>query len=253
MSRLLLTVDSKRCPFRCSYCFSRFSQFQGVISLETVEETPELLRGVDVLYPACDVDLFARKDAVSVLERVALLGCSISVSTKASLSEIVVSEILRVHRQLHAVGLVLKTSISFSNRDSIPAFEPGTADYKRRLENLRLLSSARVPRSITIKPILSSCSAEEYGKLLADCAPFINSATIGEEYRDVVDFGTPGSSLTARSVQWLPRAPIWPVVEQPEKMLIIADLAKSVGIQVFTSDYDLVQSLSSTGRERNAA
>src|SRR5580704_15745307 len=115
MSRLLLTIDSQRCPFRCSYCFSRFSQFPGVASLETVEKTPELLRGIDVLYPACDVDLFARKDAVSVLERIAMLGCSISVSTKASLSETVVNQILRIHRQLHSVGSVLKTSISFSN------------------------------------------------------------------------------------------------------------------------------------------
>ena len=96
MRRILLTLPEARCPFGCQYCFAEFSQYERPISFTDIEHSPELLEGIDVVYPACDVDLFATNKPLEILRRAAALGPSISVSTKAALSDQLVVGLARL-------------------------------------------------------------------------------------------------------------------------------------------------------------
>ena len=74
MRRLMLNSDARKCPFGCTYCFADFSQYRGPPTLENVESNPSLLRGVELIYPACDTDLFGVTGALAILERAGRLG-----------------------------------------------------------------------------------------------------------------------------------------------------------------------------------
>jgi hypothetical protein len=139
-----------------------------------------------------------------------------------------------------ASGIVLKVAISFSNRNFIGDFEPGTASYERRLLNLKLLSAAGIPTSVTIKPILESCSADEYGEILADCSPFIKAVTVGGEYLDATSVGL-AHGVIKKPVTWLQGHPIWPATEDRGKIDQIGAIARDLGISVFESDASIVE------------
>ncbi len=135
MKRLLLTLEGKRCPFRCRYCFTHFSQYDGTRSLEDVERHPDLIADADIVYPACDTDLFATLNPISVLWRAVKLGLHISVSTKASISEGKLPALAELNRWMNQQRKVLKIAVSLSTRNSIPSIEPGTASYVQRVRN----------------------------------------------------------------------------------------------------------------------
>jgi DNA repair photolyase len=79
--RLLLTIDQTPCPFGCTYCFAAFHGYERPKTMREVCENPSLLDSVDVVYPACDVDLFARSDALKILSQAIRWKRSISIST----------------------------------------------------------------------------------------------------------------------------------------------------------------------------
>jgi hypothetical protein len=79
--RLFLTIDERTCPFRCVYCFAQFSGYDRVPSLHEAESGLVDFDQFDIIYPACDVDLFATSAPVDYLWRIAEHRKSISVST----------------------------------------------------------------------------------------------------------------------------------------------------------------------------
>src|ERR1700690_1300735 len=232
LRRLLLTLEGRHCPFGCSYCFATFKAYSRPLSLEAVERDPSQLEGIDVVYPACDIDLFACSDAIDVLERTAALGRSISVSTKAAISAERTKRIASIAKRMPR-GSVLKIGASFSTKKRLAEIEPRTADYASRIRTLRFLSECGVTTSLVLKPVRAEIPASEYCEIIRDAELFTRMVLVGEEY---LDPDGPDVSAETRAVTWLPSSPRWPVRATPEQLRVIADYADSRGLECFSSD-----------------
>jgi DNA repair photolyase len=244
MRRLLVTLSKVRCPFRCSYCFTDFTQYERPISLEDVERAPSILDGVDVIYPACDVDLFATPAPLETLARAADFGVSISVSTKAALSAGTLAGLDRIARVLRARSRILKVGISVSTKYRTAQIEPAAPSYLVRIRNLRLLADSSVDTCLVMKPILSDIPAREYCEILDDVAGITGNVLVGEEYLDSVHPRIPYTSSTVeRCVTWIGSHPIWPANAATDHLAIIRRRAAALGLRIFSSDLDLVAAL----------
>jgi DNA repair photolyase len=241
MKRLLLTMPGPACPFRCGYCFAEFCQYNPQKTLEDLDSDPTLLDDVEIIYPACDNDLLAFSHGIDYLKRVAEFGRSVSLSTKAAITEKTAKELAEVSRVLESSGGVLKVGISFSTQD-IPLFEPGTCSYTKRIENLRTLQNYGVAHCVILKPILAQCSTSQYLAIVRDCCGSTDLLLVGDEYLDAQDLRDP-DGVRYREVHWLADAPKWPVRELPEKKRQIAAYAKTLGFDVFESDLTLMKYL----------
>lgn len=241
MKRLLLS-STTRCPFRCKYCFAQFSQYQRQPTLEDIASSTEDLSGVEVLYPACDDDVFAHAQSIELLRKATSLGCSISVSTKAVLQENVVTQLEQISSEMLKNGSILKIGISFSTRAQIGEIEPGTAKYEQRLRNLRLLSSRGIAVSLNLKPLLEEVPLDEYFAILQDCGRWTDFLLIGQEYLDIED-RRPESNVVTREVLWLRDSPTWPVIEDSLLAKRVRIFANSLGYRCFNSDLPLMADL----------
>lgn len=249
--RLLLSLASEPCPFGCTYCFADFSQYSPGPTLEDVEADSRLLDGVQVVYPACDGDLFVRRDAAEVLIRTAALRRSISVSTKARLRPSHITLLQRLNRELGELGQILKVGVSFSNRSRAKEIEPRTPTYDRRLETLGRLQDAGIPTIAVIRPLLADIDDAEYEALLADVALLAPGVLMGDEYLDAKESrrrvpsrtATGPTGVRARSVKWLAPAAVWPVRETPGRIRRLSAHASSLGLAAYTSDLQAMDSL----------
>lgn len=241
LRRILLTVSNTQCPYGCKYCFADFSQYQRPFCLTDLESSPHILEDVDVIYPACDMDLFATNRHLDILRKTAALGRSISISTKAVLSNSIVTELARLAVQLRTFDCVLKVGISISTKSNCGTLEPRAACYSKRLLNLKLLKQAFVPNCVVLKPLLSDIPLSEYYEILHDVVGLTQNILIGDEYLDVA---TPRTQATnQRTVSWAVNQPIWPVNFQSERKTAIKMRASALGLHVFDSDLDLIAAL----------
>jgi hypothetical protein len=167
------------------------------------------------------------------------LGVSISVSTKAELSDVTVQDIASISSELESNGHVLKVGISFSTKN-IDSLEPGTAAYDLRIRNLQMLHHNNIACCAIIKPILRDQPVEEYISIVQDCRPYTKFLLIGDEYVDA-DSVVSGDEITYRRVNWLKSSPLWPVRETKLTKDTLLSFAQSIQYEVYESDLDLME------------
>jgi DNA repair photolyase len=200
-----------------------------------------LLDGIWLVYPSCDDDIFATKTPVDTITRVARWHRSISISTKARLSETVLAEIARINSELLEHNSVIKISISASTRFRIDQIERGTASFEERLDNLRLLQSYDIPSGLVLKPLLSDEPINSYVHILKKGRIFTNNLLLGDEY---LDQETKADTNTRyRQVNWLPSRPVWPVRENEQLKHDVTIVAQQLGYRVFDNDVALVNAI----------
>lgn len=246
MRRVLLTISGKKCPYKCRYCFANFKQYEKGFTLHDVERNRDVLRDVEIIYPACDIELFAGGDPVGTLERAAALGCSISVSTKAPLSHELVEGLAEISYALAERGHVLKIGVAFSTKYNIPQLEAGTADYEARLDNLDLLNKFGIPTCVVLKPVVVEIPITEYCEIIQDVSHHGVAVLVGEEYIDVSALRTLGRKrpfvkLDTRDVNWLQTKPRWPISKAENHIHQIKSFAESKGLKCFDSDLELME------------
>lgn len=260
ISRLLLEVDGRPCSFGCSYCFANFSQYERPLWLSELEANLSLAEDIDVIYPACDSDLFARPDAISVLRRVASLGKSISISTKASLSREHAKQVADIASTLSQAGHVLKVGISVSTNSSIQQIEPRTPSYIARLKTVERLRTEGVVTALVLRPLLADVPDEEYLDIIRDFEPFVDSVLLGDEWLDksktnprrgLDDLAVPEAIVRSRIVAWAQGGPIWEERLTLGRIEGLTAAVQSLGMTPYTSDLDLMADLlSSKANER---
>jgi len=245
MKRLLLTIEEATCPYRCRYCFANFSQYKSPITLEHAEAHPELLADVDFIYPACDVDLFALCDGLNILTRAAALRRSISVSTKAVISELDARVLLKLDEDLRRYGLFLKISISFSTKDHIATIEPGASSFIERVTSLKILGEHDIHTCAILKPILPGIETSEYLEMLEAFCGVTQNIVVGDLYLDKKGnhLGNEHYDAKLRRVNWAVNSPLWPVAAAAEKREAIIHRAEALEFSVFESDLDLLIAL----------
>jgi len=246
MERLLLTVGRKRCPFRCTYCFTDFSQYERPLTIEEVEGMPNRLRGIDVVYPACDVDLFALKQWPRLLRRAAALGPSISISTKAALDREAVRDLAEIARDLESRGMVLKIGVSISTSSRCDELEPHAPGYRRRLETLERLALDGIPSALILRPLLVDVAPNEYEAIVADASPFTDLILTGPEHLDNDQAHSrhhpraPHPRPRARPITWAVNKPHWASRSAPAQERAARRAATKFGLKVFDTDLSLM-------------
>lgn len=240
--RLLFTIDQKPCPFGCKYCFASFVSYRRPPTLAEVRSDSRLLEGVDVIYPACDVDLFARCDALQILSQAADLNRSISISTKASLSGTTIAELAEVNETMRERHCLLKISVSLPARDHIPLLEPRTASYEDRLDALKALATAGILTSVNLKPLMLDVPTDEYVQILTDVAPFVKHVLLGDEYLDPTAPRQMRSmhQVVYRTVSWAEGDPSWPAIPAEQHRRALYAKAGAIGLRCWESDIEFM-------------
>lgn len=246
MQRILLSNSNTRCPYKCKYCFTRFEQYRKSLTFENIQKNPELIDGIDIIYPACDFDLFATKDPIITLWQMLELRKSISISTKAALSELIVEKIAEIGQALAEYGHILKIGISFSTKYNIPFWESRTSNYHLRLKNLELLSKFKVPFCVVLKPVLVEVSMNEYYEIVQDISNYNAPLLLGEEYLNFGNLDTlmsrrPLVKVKSRRVNWLCGNPEWPISKVQDHITHIKTHAESMNVKCFDSDLNLME------------
>lgn len=243
--RLLFAIDKRRCPFGCTYCFAGFGTYGESIVLADVEADPSRLDGIDVVYPACDSDLFARSDYDSVLNRTAALGRSVSISTKAPIRSQHLDALAAATARLRGRGII-KVGVSISTKSRIAELEPRSGDYASRLRSLQLLRVAGVANCLVLRPLLAEVGFEEYEEILLDSVGLTDCVLLGDEWLDDParePNGTQPAEIRLERVNWLPGQPLWPKRVDLELHRSVAEVAKRLGFRTFESDLDVMADL----------
>lgn len=246
LNRLMLAIDGEPCRFGCTYCFAQFAQYEQPRTLREIEARPELVDHIDVIYPACDTDLFARRDYEDVLERVTNLRKSISISTKASVGRRAISALQTASNALSRFGAVIKVGVSISTKYSIPEIEPRTPGYRSRVSSLARLRDAGLPNSLVLRPLLADVSDREYEEVLHDCAGVTERVLLGDEWLDAGDRfrasrGADASPVVlSGTVNWARNQPEWLQRRIPGRAEGLQAYGSALGFKVFDSDARLM-------------
>jgi hypothetical protein len=246
LRRLLLQLDSQPCPFGCTYCFASFEQYERPDhTLADVEISPELLDGIDVIYPACDTEFFARADWRVVLERSALLGRSISISTKAGLSAPVVNAVAEVSQRLANAGRVLKIGVSVATKSLVAELEPRTPSYAARLKTAERLAAAGIPTALVLRPLLPEIPLAEYEEVMEDFGHVTPIVLVGDEWlgrdaRPTISAISGEIRVARKAVNWLAEAPLWRQRSIDGRVAHLRGIGAQRGLSVVQTDLDVM-------------
>lgn len=247
LSRLMLSIDATPCRFACTYCFAGFSQYARPMTLEELEAQPSRADDFDILYPACDTDLFARSDYESILDRVVRFGKSISISTKAVMNRRALRALTPIAEELSRKSAAVKVGVSLSTKYGVPQIEPRTPPYQMRLRSLMALKDAGIPNALILRPLLADISDDEYREILIDTAGLTTRVLLGDEWLDEGDgYRAMGRTVElpvvqARRVNWAPGIPVWhqrSILGREERLV---DMGVELGFRMFRSDLDLMR------------
>lgn len=250
-SRILVGTGSDSCPFGCSYCFARFTQYRKSDSFAALFTNFRDLPPADFLYPDCDGDLFASKSWFEVLGRLAGMPYSISLSTKDHLSTAQVEAALELQEHLRRRGKFLKIGVSFSTKNSVDDIEPKTPRYDLRLASLKQLAAFGIPTALVLRPLLPEVSTAEYREILVDAKEFTDYVLLGEEWLDSQDprplLGEARglARIEPSRVRWLEGSPKWVKRGIQGRTAELSEIASMLGLKPFDSDLDLMASLAS--------
>lgn len=247
MNRLMLAIDGEPCRFGCTYCFAQFAQYEQPRTLAELERDPELAREVDVIYPACDTDLFARADFEEILEQVVRFGRSISISTKAAIGRRAVAALQKSSSELQRSGAIIKVGISISTKHRVAEIEPRTPGYTARVRSLARLQAAGIANSLVFRPLLADVSDREYEEILRDCDGLTERVLLGDEWLDAGDRfriargADANPVISIRNVNWARSNPDWAQRHIPGRAESLQQYAEALGYRVFDSDALLME------------
>lgn len=237
------------CSGGCQYCFAKWDDIytkQPLLSTVRINENI-----FSVLYPCCDGEFFEQDNCFSELKKILCnRSCvCVDISTKRHLKTDEISELIELDRWLkeHKKGFV-KFSISISTKSRITELEPNTMNYEERISLANSLKQTNILTTLTIKPVLPFISSDEYCEIVKDFSELISYITIGglylnlssAFYKKYIENKYP---CIKRRVSWLDSKPEWFYIEDTEKIIKIKKFASVLGIHVFDSDEELIQSI----------
>lgn len=252
LKRLLFSIDARRCPFGCTYCFARFDSYSPTLTLNEVENDLSILEGVDIVYPACDSDLFGRKDYAQVLHRSAALRRSISLSTKALLRDEHLQGLNETKMKLPETA-ALKVGISISLKHQIAMTEPRASAYAERIASLKRLRRYRIENCLVLRPLLPDVTRDEYYEILDDAEGSTDRVLLGDEWLEgeptPEELASDGRELRHEAVSWLQGSPLWPKRVDHELHAAVAAYARDLGYRVFESDLDVMADVLASAKD----
>ncbi len=232
--------SNKKCEKNCMYCFSKWDNYKyPKINEEFFDD--------DVLafYPTCDSDFeidwtFCEKILKKYNDSKKII---FSFSCKGKIADSSINDILKLNSKIRN-GFV-KLGVGFTTKSCINEIEPGTADYKYRIDLLKNLKDTGVKTAVVLKPILPFISMNEYCEIINDTS-FVKLFLTGGLYINPEDefykkFIDNKYTCVDRVVNWCNDS-VWKYVEDT-KVKEITDYIKQNGCYSFDSDEYLLEYL----------
>ena len=240
------------CHAGCQYCFARWNDiYDGQPLFENVIFDNDSI----ILYPCCDGEFFEQNNIINKIKDLTnnLQKVYISVSTKRNLSSEETKCLISLNKWLRNSGKgFVKVSVSVSTKTMLSEIEPNAATYSDRLLIANRLKEAGIYVSLNIKPILPFIADKEYFEILNDFSPYIQDVMLGGLYVNpsssfYKEYIQDKYSCTKRKVHWLDNCPEWYYVEDEKKTIDIISCAENLGMHVYQSDEDFINSIRKMG------
>lgn len=249
MDRTLYSTKNK-CSGGCKYCFAQWGspapEFPLIDAEFAINRTQK-----HVIYPCCDGDFVLNSALFESLEKLSERpNLIVSVSTKQLLPNETLSFLKSIHEKLKENAGFLKLGVSITTKSMIKEIEPNTASYRDRLRMLERIASMKIPSAVTLKPILPFIPVKEYQSIIDDTA-FVGRYLTGSLYvHPDTDFFKQYIAdkypTQVRAVNWVSSECRWMSISQDERIEEIRRYIEVKGLEEFSSDVALLETLSLT-------
>jgi DNA repair photolyase len=168
-SRLLASMGNSKCPLGCIYCFVDSAEYKGLEKIDK-DHNFEILKiaatSVDIIQPACDIEIFLVPQVLEKLSELAELGKTISFATKFRLTKKTAIKLSSLNKQLSKQGAILQIAVSFSRLENWKEIELYAPSPAERLKTLKLLYENHIPTTVAIRPLLPFVPENELEELI---------------------------------------------------------------------------------------
>ncbi len=232
---------TEECKGKCKYCFGKWDDYMKFPIPQAVNENT-------ILYPNCDGDALDShfRDIEELVNRVAGNQIVVSISTKFDIGERDLVKLENMNSCLKKKNNgMLKMSVSFSCRESIPVFEPGTGSYETRIRLMKRIVDKNIPYITIIKPLLPFIDLKEYLELIDDTVgicPYyvIGDLYVNEDSQFYKEYIENKFQVHRRPVSWNGKNGDWIVVENAGMREEVAAYIEKKGGMLFESDKEAI-------------
>lgn len=249
MKRLFFTVGKKKYPFGCSYCFTEFNDYISPPSIYSVFDGSISIEGIDIIYPACDIEFFCLSNWKEILNNLVKLNKIIVISTKSILNDEDIDFLYEKYKELLSNGGFLKIGISITTKFRVNEIEPKTPCYVGRLETAKKIFYKKIPVCLIMKPLLVEIENEELGSILSDFQDIANIILIGDEYIDSILprnpdlFNKNNIETFKKNVNWKFGSENWKARKSKKQIQYLLEVSYNYTLPIAISDVDAVQFL----------
>jgi DNA repair photolyase len=248
----VLTYSKLICPLECKYCFVEAlnndqQKRVAYLSEEQLTLLSQLPINVRTIMLGCDTEFLQnRKEALSVLEKLVLLGKNISIITKLTPDQDFINKLKIFNQRLVRQGNVLTFSISIPCVDSSSNWELKVPTPKRRIECLNNANESGLPCMVAIRPLIPNLNKTEIDYIIDNTHTSVFGYYSGPLYLkktdqnslSLIDLLNPDILVEEVQPDWMPLGNIFLKIENKELMNYLKTKAAEVGKPVFEGAAD---------------
>lgn len=248
----VLTYSKLICPLECKYCFVEAlnndqKKRVAYLSEEQINLLNQLPQEVRTIMLGCDTEFLQNKrEALSVLEKLLVLGKNISIITKLTPDSDFIDKLKIFSQILCKQGNVLTFSISIPCIDSSYTWEPRVPTPDHRIESLNKASESGLPCMVAIRPLIPNLNRSEIDHIINNTHQFVFGYYSGPLYLKKTDkeslslINLSDPDLSAEEVQpdWMPPGNIFLKIENKKLMEYLKSKAAEFKKPVFEGAAD---------------
>jgi DNA repair photolyase len=252
--RVLATVGEKKCPLGCIYCFVEnpdYPDFPRIDTPQAQDIIEKTAKEVDVIQPACDVELLLLPNALQILEELSKYGKSISFATKANVNERTAELLAGIHNKLVKVNAILQIAVSLTRLVHWQDVERFTVSPELRIKSLKTLYGYGIPTTVAIKPLLPFVPSNEICDIVSMTQKYCHGYLTGptyltpalKEYMHKINYRFE-DLIQIRRTPWMIGSPSLETISSPHLERALTLKSSSFNLPVFTDNISATLTLS---------
>ena len=248
----VLTYSKLVCPLECKYCFvealnNNQQKRVAYLSEEQMSLLSQLPSEVRTIMLGCDTEFLQnREEALSVLEKLVVLGKNISIITKLTPDIDFIEKLKIFSQRLSEQGNVLTFSISIPCIDSSSAWEPKVPTPDRRIESLNKASESGLPCMVAVRPLIPNLNRSEIDYIIDNTHESVFGYYSGplylkktdEESLSLINLSDPNLLVEEIQPDWMPPGNVFLKIENKELMDYLKSKAAEFNKPVFEGAAD---------------
>lgn len=243
--RLLGTAGKKGCKFACVYCFTHDPDFKRCPVLDSKRPSSLIAesKGVEIVQPACDTELFLMEDWKEYLDKLVSAGRVVSFATKAIVPDEDVQFLKRINELLMSRGSALHICVTIVRLFDWQDLEPNAPSPSDRIRFLRRLWEAGIGTCVAVRPMIPFVQDGELEELVSKTYRFCYGYMSGPLYltrglREYLRERGIVCESVKKKAEWQTGEPELEVVYSRELEKRLCDVAAEAGRKYFESNLE---------------